>query len=87
MVDHQNDFIIWVRRMSVQTFTAVYPIDLEIYHSKPQISTTWWRWMKSEGITWVSRIHPLGTLNFSTIFHGNLSKSCRDISVWSKVVD
>lgn len=40
--------------------------------------------MKSQG---PNRVHPLGNTNVCTKFHGSPTNSCRDISVWTKVVD
>lgn len=33
------------------------------------------------------RINPLGTINVMFKCHGNPSSGCRDISVWTKVLD
>ena len=38
----------------------------------------WWRWMKSQSITKVSMIYPLGTKNVCTKSHGSPSSSCWD---------
>lgn len=27
---------------------AIHPIGAETFHSKPQLSTTWWHWRKSQ---------------------------------------
>lgn len=39
---------------------------------------------KKHVITKVFKIHPMGTSNICSEFHGNLSNSCKDISVWTK---
>ncbi len=39
---------------------------------------------ESQGITKISRIHPLGIMNVCDKFHGNLSNLCWDISVLTK---
>ena len=38
---------------------VIHPIVDKIFYSKPQISTSWWRLKKSQGITKVSTIHPV----------------------------
>ncbi len=43
--------------------------------------------MKSQRITEVIRIHPLGTINNCIKFHGKPSNTSEHISIWTKVVD
>lgn len=33
------------------------------------------------------RIHPLGAMNVSTEFHGNPFSNCRDILLWTEVLN
>lgn len=42
---------------------------------------------KSQGITKVMQMYPLGSMNICTKLDGNTFKSCWDISVWTKVVE
>lgn len=49
--------------------------------------TSWWRDRGSQGLTGVSRIHPLRSMNVWTTFHANPSNYCWGFSVWTKLVD
>ena len=40
----------------------IHPIVVKIFHAEPQMSDSWWYWMK-KGIAKVIRSHPLGTMN------------------------
>ncbi len=52
-----------LRIKSVLNFMAIHPIVVETFHSKPQMWTSCWHQRKSQGITKVMRIYPLGNLN------------------------
>ncbi len=52
--------------MSELHFMAIHPRVVETFHSKPQMSTSWWRQKKSQRITRVIRIHHLGTIYVCT---------------------
>ena len=52
--------------MCVPNFMTIHPIVVEIFHSEPQMSTCWWHSSKSQEITKVIGIHPLGTMNIWT---------------------
>lgn len=45
------------------------------------ISTSWWDYMKCQGITKVFRIHPLWNKDICKKCHGYTSKSCFDFSL------
>ncbi len=57
--------------MSEPIVKVVHPAVVETFHSNHK-STSWWQQRKSQGITKVSRIHPLGTMDVCNKFHGNL---------------
>lgn len=57
-------------------FMTIHPILVKIFHSAPQMPSSWWRWRRSQGITKIGWIYPLGTVNVSAQFHGNRSNSC-----------
>ncbi len=57
-------------------FMAIHPIVVEIIRTKPKMPTSQWRWRKSQWITKVIRIHPLGSMNVCTKFHSNPFNSC-----------
>lgn len=69
--------------MRVPNLIVIHPIDV---HSKPQMSPSQWHLTKCQGITKVSRIHPLGIMNVCTKCHSSLL-SLWDISVWGEKVD
>lgn len=46
-----------------------------------QIEILEWHKIKSQAITEVVRMHPLGTMNIWIKFHGSLANSCQDISL------
>lgn len=70
--------------ISVPNFTAIHPINVKTFHSKPQVETSWWRYRKCQGIAKLIRILHHVTINVSTKFHGKPFNSCWDI--WTKVV-
>lgn len=49
--------------MSVPHFTGIHPIDVEAFHRKPQMLTSLLHYKKSQGISKVIKIHPLGNMN------------------------
>ena len=51
------------------------------------MSTSWWCYRKSQGITGVRRIHPAGNIHFRIKFCVNSSDSFWSILFWTKVVD
>lgn len=53
-------------------------IYLQLCHPQPQK-------VKGQGISKVSGMYPLGTMNVWTKFHGNPFSSCWDILVWTQV--
>ncbi len=59
--------------MSGPNFMTIHPTVVEIFHSKPQMSTSWWQ--QSQGFTKVSRLYPLGTTDVCKKLTGN-SDSC-----------
>lgn len=56
--------------MSETNFMAIHSVLVETFCSKPQMSTSWCSWKKSQRITKVSKIHAQGTMNDWTKFCG-----------------
>ncbi len=69
----------WGEWMSEPNFMVIHPIAVKTFHSEPQIWTSWWRERKSQAITKVIMIHPLGIMNVSTKFCANPWTRCWDI--------
>ena len=57
--------------MSVPNVMAIHSIVIEIFHSNPQISTSWWHTRKVQGIIKDVTIHSVRTVNVCTKFYGN----------------
>lgn len=72
--------------MGIPNVMAIHPI-VDTFSSKPQMVTSWWHCRKSQMITNVSRVHPLGTIHVCRKSHCNPTNSCWVISVWTKVVE
>lgn len=70
-------FILWWNLMSVPNFMATHPIVVRTFQSN--INRHKWHWSLNQGITKVNNIHPLGSMNVCTKFHGNWFNSCWDI--------
>ncbi len=79
--------ILWGTWMSPPNFGNSSNSCQDLWLKKPKMSTSWWRWRKSQGITKVLSIYPPGTMNVSTRFHGSPSNICWHISVWTKVMN
>lgn len=58
--------------ISKSNFIPVHLNVATIFYSKSQISTSWCSWRRRGT---VFRVHPLGTLNVCTKFHGNSSNN------------
>ncbi len=59
---------------------AIRSIAVETFHSKPQMSTSRWRWRKNHRITKVIIIHHLAPMHVCTNFCVNPSSTCWGIS-------
>ncbi len=72
--------------MSVEHFVPVHPVDDGIFHWINENSDFLVTWMKSQRITKVSKIHPLGTVDMCTKFHGSplKTKKCLMVSLGQK---
>lgn len=75
-------FILREPWMSNQNSWQSVPIN-----EKPKLSASWWHKMKCQGIAKVRRLHPQGTVDICTTFHGHPSNGRSDIMAWTEVVD
>ncbi len=76
--DHSDHRVITIHpegNMNIPKFMEIYKVVDEIFNSKPQMSSSWWHQRKSQDITKINRIHPLGTMIWAN--------PCSDISVWT----
>ena len=62
--------------MLVPNDMAMHPIDVETFHSKPQMSILWWQYGKRQGITNYVGLNHLETFNVLTKCDASHSSRC-----------
>ena len=70
---------------SVSNWMSIHPIDVRTFQSKSRMSTSWWCWKDSQGITKIMMLYPLGNMDVCIKLH-LIAFKCKSVKVFFVLV-